>query len=42
MEEKTLTRRPGFDVLARDLAETFAHVIQAVEGDLSPRRIAAE
>jgi hypothetical protein len=42
MDEKSLSRKPGFDVLTRDLLTVFEHVIGAVEGDLSPRRVAAE
>jgi N-formylglutamate amidohydrolase len=42
MEEKSLSKKPAFDVLTRDLLEVFKHVIHSVEGDLSPRRIAAE
>jgi N-formylglutamate amidohydrolase len=42
MDERSLTRKPGFQVLARDLQEVFQAVLQAVEGDLTPRRIAAE
>lgn len=42
MDERTLTRKPGFATLRQDLADVFAAVTQEIEGDLTPRRIAAE
>jgi N-formylglutamate amidohydrolase len=42
MDERSLAKHPGFDVLRRDLTEAFASVTQEIEGDLTPRRIAAE
>ena len=42
MDERSLAKHAGFDVLRRDLTEAFASVTQEIEGDLTPRRIAAE
>jgi N-formylglutamate amidohydrolase len=42
MDERTLARKPGFDTLRQDLTEVFATVTREIEGDLTPRRIAAE
>jgi len=42
MDERTMTKRPGFETLLRDLAQVFEIVTQEIEGDLTPRRIAAE
>jgi N-formylglutamate amidohydrolase len=42
MDERTLTKKPGFDSLRKDLTEVFAIVTREIEGDLTPRRIAAE
>lgn len=42
MDERTLSRSPGFDGLARSLKDAFRHVIREIDGDLMPRRIAAE
>lgn len=42
MDERSISKKPQFDDLARDLAEVFSHVIQSIEDDLTPRRIAAE
>ena len=42
MDERSLARRQGFATLARDLSDVFSLVMQAVEEDLTPRRIAAE
>jgi len=42
MDERTITKRPGFETLLRDLAQVFEIVTLEIEGDLTPRRIAAE
>jgi N-formylglutamate amidohydrolase len=42
MDERTMEKSAGFTTLARDLAEAFTLVTQEIEGDLTPRRIAAE
>jgi N-formylglutamate amidohydrolase len=42
MDERTITKRPGFATLARDLAHVFATVTRELDGELTPRRIAAE
>ena len=42
MDERTLTRKTEFGVLAADLREAFATVMEEIGTDLSPRRIAAE
>jgi len=42
MDERTLTKRPGFGTLLQDLKEAFASVTVEIDGDLTPRRIAAE
>jgi len=42
MDERTMSKRPGFETLLRDLAQVFEIVTQEIEGDLTPRRIAAE
>jgi N-formylglutamate amidohydrolase len=42
MDERAMTKRPGFLRLAADLAEVFTLVTREIEGDLTPRRIAAE
>src|SRR5215212_5522458 len=42
MDERTITKRPGFATLARDLAYVFATVTRELDGELTPRRIAAE
>jgi len=42
MDERTMTKRPGFETLLRDLAQVFEIVTLEIEGDLTPRRIAAE
>ena len=42
MDERTMTKRPGFETLLWDLAQVFDIVTQEIEGDLTPRRIAAE
>jgi N-formylglutamate amidohydrolase len=42
MDERTLTKKPGFDGLAQDIADVFALVTQALEAELTPHRIAAE
>jgi N-formylglutamate amidohydrolase len=42
MDERTLAKRPNFPTLVHDLAQVFANVTQEIEGDLTPRRIAAE
>jgi len=42
MDERTMTRKPGFDILARDLKDVFWTVTQEIQGDLTPRSIAAE
>jgi N-formylglutamate amidohydrolase len=42
MDERTLEKRSNFDRLARDLTEVFVTVTREIEGDLTPRRIAAE
>ena len=42
MDERSLVKRPGFEVLVQDLEDAFASVTQEIEDDLSPRRIAAE
>lgn len=42
MDERTLRKSPRFSALARDLSEIFVAVMEAIDDDLSPRRIAAE
>jgi N-formylglutamate amidohydrolase len=42
MDERTLLQKPGFDNVTGDLTAVFASVTQDIEGDLAPRRIAAE
>jgi N-formylglutamate amidohydrolase len=42
MDERTLARTGGFATVTEDLAAVFATVTQAIDGDLAPRRIAAE
>ena len=42
MDERTMAKRPAFATLLRDLSDAFATVTQEIEGDLTPRRIAAE
>jgi N-formylglutamate amidohydrolase len=42
MDERTLTKKAGFAKLARELTEVFASVTREIEGDLTPRQIAAE
>jgi N-formylglutamate amidohydrolase len=42
MDERTMEKNAGFTTLARDLSEAFALLTQEIEGDLTPRRIAAE
>ncbi|WP_210496741.1 N-formylglutamate amidohydrolase [Microvirga antarctica] len=42
MEEKTLARKPSFDVLAADLKQAFQDVLDDLGGEMAPRRIAAE
>jgi len=42
MDERTLTKKPGFDALANDLTQAFAQVIADLEGELTTRPIAAE
>ncbi len=42
MDERTLARRSGFDALARNLKDAFRQVIHEIDGDLTPRRMAAE
>jgi N-formylglutamate amidohydrolase len=42
MDERSLMKRQRFESLARDLSEVFASVMEEIEGDLTPRRIAAE
>lgn len=42
MDERTMTRRPGFDRLAGDLTAVFEEVTAEIGGDLGPQRIAAE
>ncbi|MCB8822406.1 N-formylglutamate amidohydrolase [Microvirga rosea] len=42
MDERSLRKKPGFDVLASDLAGVFSQVIEDLTGDLHPRQIAAE
>jgi N-formylglutamate amidohydrolase len=42
MDERTFSRKPGFDALASDLGEAFGAVMQEIGDDLMPRRIAAE
>jgi len=42
MDERSLARRPDFNAVAADLRDAFAAVAAEIEGELSPRRIAAE
>jgi N-formylglutamate amidohydrolase len=42
MDERSFSRRPGFDRIAGDLRDAFGQVSTMIETDLSPRRIAAE
>ncbi|HEU6441413.1 MAG TPA: N-formylglutamate amidohydrolase [Microvirga sp.] len=42
MEERSMTKKPGFAVLAEDLFLAFTQVVADLEGDLTTRRIAAE
>jgi N-formylglutamate amidohydrolase len=42
MDERSLSRRAGFDRLAQELTAVFAAVTREIEGDLTPRPIAAE
>ena len=42
MDERTMAKRPGFASLVRDLTTVFAAVTQELDGELTPRRIAAE
>jgi N-formylglutamate amidohydrolase len=42
MDERTLVQKPGFDSLTGDLTAVFASVTRDIEGDLAPRRVAAE
>jgi N-formylglutamate amidohydrolase len=42
MDERTLEKKRGFDVLAEDLAFAFSQVIQDLAGEEGPRQIAAE
>jgi N-formylglutamate amidohydrolase len=42
MDERTLARRSGFEILGQNLKEAFRQVIHEIDSDLSPRRIAAE
>jgi N-formylglutamate amidohydrolase len=42
MDERSYSRRPGFEQLASDLRAAFGQVAAMIEADLSPRRIAAE
>lgn len=42
MDERSFSRRPGFDRIADDLCAAFDKVAGMIEPDLSPRRIAAE
>ncbi len=42
MDERSLSRRTEFDRLARELTAVFATVTREIEGDLTPRPIAAE
>lgn len=42
MDERTLQKKRGFDVLADDLASAFSQVIQDLAGEERPRQIAAE
>ncbi len=42
MDERSMAKKPGFARLTADLREVFALVTREIEGDLTPRRIAAE
>ena len=42
MDERTLRYSPRFNALKSDLTRVFASVMGEIDGDLSPRRIAAE
>jgi N-formylglutamate amidohydrolase len=42
MDERTLLRNAGFDQLAGNLKTAFRRIIHEIDGDLSPRRVAAE
>ena len=42
MDERSMAKKPGFARLTADLREVFALVTRESEGDLTPRRIAAE
>ena len=42
MDERSMAKKPGFARLTGDLREVFALVTREIEGDLTPRRIAAE
>jgi len=42
MDERGMAKKPRFAILAQDLRDAFAAVVQEIGSDLSPRRIAAE
>ena len=42
MDERSMAKKPGFARLTADLRDVFALVTREIEGDLTPRRIAAE
>jgi N-formylglutamate amidohydrolase len=42
MDERSMAKKAGFARLTADLREVFALVTREIEGDLTPRRIAAE
>ncbi|HEV2604253.1 MAG TPA: N-formylglutamate amidohydrolase [Microvirga sp.] len=42
MDERSMAKKPGSARLTADLREVFALVTREIEGDLTPRRIAAE
>jgi hypothetical protein len=42
MDERSMKKKPAFEVLREDLIQAFAQVISDLESELSTRPIAAE